>query len=39
MGVFWLRIGFLTPRATSGRAPAVDALPFYGRDPRFGGKR
>jgi hypothetical protein len=31
----WLRIGFLTPRATSGFAPAVDGLPFYGRDPRF----
>jgi hypothetical protein len=30
MGVFWLCIGFLTPRATSGRAPAVDGLPFLG---------
>ena len=30
-----LRMGFLTPLATSGRAPAVDALPFGWRGPRF----
>ena len=35
---FGLRIGFLTPLATSGRAPAVDALPYLdGLIPVSGG--